>query len=71
MGSQSRGEAPSRFAPRRRARRPEALPEDDGHAGELPRAAPAGHQDGRPLLPGEDEERSWQDQPGVYPPGYN
>ena len=24
-----------------------------------------------PLLPGEDEERSWQDQPGVYPPGYN
>ena len=22
-------------------------------------------------MPGEDDDRSWQDQPGVYPPGYN
>jgi hypothetical protein len=36
-----------------------------------PYAKPEEQDDRAGLLPGEDPERSWQDNPGVYPPGYN
>jgi len=36
-----------------------------------PYAEPENKSNRAGLLPGEDPERSWQDNPGVYPPGYN